>query len=545
MFSSNRGIARTLFLVAICFANTTLAVYDTLYHWQYPNEVDGYNRVIQLSHAGDSNGRLIATFEHSNNSNPSSFIIRQSNDSGTSWHPLATVLAPEGAPNKHFWQPSLFEFPKQLGIYPEGTILLVGNLYNDNATEFHSWHSTNHGESWKSTGKWQSAYANVTDPATGKWTRAGIWEPFVFMDSKDRLVAVFSDERNYTHHSQMIAHVTSEDGGVSWGDFTLDVADDNQASRPGMASVAKMDNGEYFMSYEWCDIHTYPGHPCAVNGKVSTDGVTWNPKDNGSAVTTPDHVQADGSPYSIWDSVGKQLIVSSGSKRQYKVFPSAIGPKAPFVPEDGKIVHINTNRGRGDWHWASAPFYSPAGDGSCKNVNYSPNLLALSNSSILFTVKRQIKEGECIESTGASSIGILPYTSNFSVSQDAGWIQFNGTWSISGLLLRASNSATAPNHFTRYTAAIDSNRGTLNLYQVAEQKTTTLRSVPISGGVEANQEYHLSLSATSNKLVATLTGSGGKKTTLNATDGGLLRGAAGLYGAEGSGGFRNVHITAL
>ncbi|OQD75679.1 hypothetical protein PENDEC_c006G00231 [Penicillium decumbens] len=579
MVKLSKVTARALISLAALYAESTVATSDSLWHPQYTNEDAAYARVIQLEHAGDANGKLLATWEHwYSNWTASNFIIQESNDLGTTWDTLTTVSAPDGVPNTFFYQPFLFEFPQQLGKYPEGTLLLVGNLHDQNVTDFFSWRSTDHGKTWDPIGIWQTGYAQPY----GANVSGGVWEPFLFLDNQDRLVAVFSDERDYENHSQMLVHVVSEDGGNTWGDVVQDVVGYEQTSRPGMATVAKMDNGQYFMSYEWCDSRYYPGHPCSVNGKTSTDGVSWNPNDNGSFVSTPDSVQSSGSPYSIWDPVGKQLIVSSRAQRWFDVFAPATDP--PFTSENQHVVHINDNYGKGDWWWASAPWYVPSG-GSC-GTNYSPNLLPLSNGSVLYSTNIQAQGEQCEESTGAAPIGILPYNSNFSATGNAGWIEFDALWSISGdqyefapvtdpativltgssgwtdyeisadvtvtstsgvvgVLVRASNSNTAPNELSRYTAAIDGNRGDLTLYQVGDTVTTTLRSEPVPGGVKANQQYHLSLSVNATTLVATLTDSGNTNTTFTVTNDGLLRGAAGLYGRYGSGSFSNVQITSL
>ena len=133
------------------------------------NEANVYARVIELQHAGDQNGKLLATWEHWYNVNSTSgvsngtagsFIIRQSDDDGKTWSTLTEVTDPQtgdGHPAAHFWQPFFFEFPHQIGQYPEGTILLVGNLHpaDGTYTQFYSWRSTDHGATWTPVGEWQ------------------------------------------------------------------------------------------------------------------------------------------------------------------------------------------------------------------------------------------------------------------------------------------------------------------------------------------------------------------------------------------------------
>lgn len=574
-------LARAFTLLAVLLTSSTLA-FDSLWQPAQSNEEVGNSRAIQLQHAGTENGKLLATFEHwHSDGSPSNYIVRESTDNGTTWDTLTNVTAPEEdlpTPTKSYFQPFLFEFPRQLGKYAEGTIMLFGNLQGSNATSVYSWRSPDHGRTWDPIGIWQSGWSpgNVS-------VSHSIWEPFLFLNSLHRLVAVFSDERNMTTRSQKLVEVISTDGGDSWSKPKDIIVGSLQSSRPGMATVVKMDNGEYFMSYEWCDTRNYP-KPCAVRGITSKDGATWNATDEGVFVSSPDNVQGIGSPYSLWDPVGKQLIVSSRRKMRFSETPFLDSP--PILPEDQHTVHVNLDHGGGNWHWASAPWYVPLGNGSCK-VNYSPNLLVLSNGTILYSAKTQaVPPGkQCEQSPGAAPIGVLPYNSDFAATGNVGWIDLDQIWSVSGdnytfppvtassivltgssgwtdyetsadaivtsssgvvgLLARAFRLEDAPNGITRYTAAIDSNRGDLTVYRVSDGGATVLSSEPVSGGIKTNQRYHLSLSVKAASIFATVTGTGGVNTSVSVTDDRLGRGMAGLFGSYGSGGFSNVQIRSI
>ncbi|KAL1846726.1 hypothetical protein Plec18170_009016 [Paecilomyces lecythidis] len=578
-------IMRALLPLSTLFIPSAIADSAGSYLWDPPinNEGNGYSRVIQLQHAGNANGKLLATWEHwytlgphnkTTNSSAGNFIIRESDDLGATWTTLSTVHDPQtgpGHPSPEFWQPFLFEFPQQLGKYPEGTLLLVGNLFNGTNTDFFSWRSTDHGQNWDPVGGWQ--YGGTTGAN-------GIWEPFLYLDSRDRLIAVFSDERHGKNHSQMLVHVVSEDGGDTWSNKTVpDVVGSEQKWRPGMATVAKMDNGEYVMSYEWCD-NPFHSDPCPVHVKTSQDGFTWNPSDAGEVISTPDGLQPFASPYTVWDSSAKRLVMSS---RTVRYLSNGTGSLAP---ESQRVVFINTDHGNGDWSWAPSPWNASNGSTICA-PNYSPNLLVLSDGAIRYTTETALTpDGLCAPRTGAAPIGILPYKSNFSANGQAGWIDFGGDWSISddqygfapvtgssaiavtgssgwtdynisadviitsssgvvGLSTRVSASSSAPNALTRYTAAIDSNSGNLTIYRVTDT-TSVLHSVAHPGGFQTNKLYHLSFSVKSTSLQATLTGGqGGSSTSLTSTDDSLKQGMVGLFGGYGSGGFKNVQITGL
>ncbi|KAE8135085.1 Sialidase [Aspergillus pseudotamarii] len=370
--------AHALSLLVLLFTSSTLAAYNSLWSPSQSGEVVGYSRVIEIHHAGDANGKLLATFEHSHADNaPSHYIIRESTDDGTTWDTVTTVLASGDPPTTHYYQPFLFEFPQQLGKYAAGTILLVGNLVNASVSDFYSWRSTDHGKTWDQIGVWQQGWP---DKHVNK--SHGIWEPFLFLDNQSNLVAVFSDERRNEVHSQKLVRAISKDGGGSWDNATDIVVGSEQTFRPGMATVAKMGNGEYFMSYEWCDSRNYPA-TCQVHGKTSKDGITWDTSDEGVLVASPDGVGAYDSPYSIWDPVGKQLIVSSFSKRRPSNAPYF--EKPPHLLEDRRTVHINLQNGTGNWHCASAPWYAPSSE-HCTS-NYSPNMLQLPNGTILYSAR--------------------------------------------------------------------------------------------------------------------------------------------------------------
>ncbi|KAL5355404.1 hypothetical protein BJX96DRAFT_170636 [Aspergillus floccosus] len=535
-----------------------------LYHRALPNEANGYARVIQLQHAGDQNGKLLATWEHwytkgpdskKPNGTAGSFIISESaTDKGGAWSTLATVHDPQtgpGHPSRFFYQPFLFEFPQQLGKYPAGTLLLVGNLYNASSTQFFSWRSHNHGKTWGPVGAWQESVIPN-----------GIWESFLYLDSKGRLVAVFSDERGQLAHSQMLVHVSSEDGGDTWsgrGNDSVfpDVASPVSTQRPDMASVARMDNGEYFMSYEVC---LKVNAVCHVHGKTSPDGVNWNASDVGVAIETADRISPWASPYTVWDPATKQLSHRS--------------------------VFINKNHGKGEWFWAPSPWTAPANTDVCSS-NRSPDLLPLAGGGIRYSAPApEGAKGLCSERTGKASIGALPYTADFAADGQAGWIDFGGTWNVSrreyrfastkntsavavtgssgwkvykisadvmissksgvvGLSTRVSASSTGQNSLKKYTAAISSASGSLAISRDGHE-TTVLRSMAHPGSIQGNKWYHLSFAVQSDKLTVTLAGDrDGPYSSFTSTDGTFAQGMAGLFGRTGSGRFRNVQITEL
>ncbi|KAH8878934.1 neuraminidase [Thozetella sp. PMI_491] len=382
----------------------------------YANEANVYARVIELQHAGPGNGKLLATWEHwyaNNTENAAfpngtevSFIIRESEDGGETWTTLTTVYDSQtgpGHPCARFWQPFFFEFPHQIGNYSEGTLLLVGNLVptNKSFTSFFTWRSTDHGHTWNPVGAWQE----------GGTTTAGIWEPFLYLDKQGALVAAFSDERSAATHSQMLVHVVSHDGGDTWGDVVRTVASDTQTDRPGMPTVALMDNGEYLMAYEICG---WDPLRCPIHVKKSPDGITWNAADLGTAVVSEDGRYAGSSPYTIWDSSSKQLLLAPHNT--WDITTNA------RTPEAERSVYINKQYGVGAWSWAPSPWAVSYASTAC-NSNYSPHMLLRSNGTIRYTAPTsQGPAGFCAVRTGQAPIGVLPYRANFAANGQLGWI---------------------------------------------------------------------------------------------------------------------------
>lgn len=561
-------------------------------------ESNTYARVIELQYAGHHNGKLLATWEHlytesSSNATPNgsvgSFIIRESNNKGEDWTTLSTVDGTQSNPSNPdttFWQPFFFEFPRTLGKYPAGTILLVGNLSPAELnTTFFTWRSYDHGRTWDPIGIWQTG----TQDESGYH---GVWEPFLYLDAQDRLVAAFSDERDPAH-SQMLVHVTSTDGGDTWSDVTQDLASPDSSERPGMPSVARMDSGEYIMAYEFCQFFDGGQPICKVRTKTSADGVSWNADDIGQNVTTADGLFAAASPNIIWDDKQKQLLLAS----HYTWDVSNLDgggevPKGEFPPQNNRIVYINSERGTGQWSWAPAPWTVSnisvnAPQQTCP-YGYSPHLTAQSDGSVRLTAPTsEDAYGQCSERTGVVSngIGVLPYEADFEGEGQAGWIDLTGNWSVwhneygfdtttttqpaialtgssgwtdyeisskvrlsgadaaAGVYARVSAAtSTGINWINGYRADISTRTGNLSI-AIQTDTVTILAERGMPGGFRENTWYSLSLSVRGDDLVATVIGfHGALDVRVKGTDRTLTQGMGGIYGYDGAASFSDVEI---
>ncbi|BDI28695.1 hypothetical protein CCAX7_007460 [Capsulimonas corticalis] len=541
----------------------------TLYALRDAQENIAYARVIRLEHSGSRNGVLLSTFERWNNDeSPGSFLIQQSRDDGQTWSALGTASDGERGPGHPWpimWQPFLFELPQALGRYPAGTLLLAGNVGSRGAkdTHFQLWRSADHGAHWDYVSTFQTG--GSVNPGRG------IWEPFLGLDRQGRLVCYFSDERQFATHSQILAHLVSDDGGDTWGPEVADVASDRQADRPGMATVARLSDGSYLMSYEVCGP---PG--CEVHVKRSPDGDRWgeSPFDLGARPETPDGRYLIGSPY---------LVRTPGPNREGRLMlaaHSASLTKGGGAPESGQIVLLNSRSGRGAWSWMPAPsrpLYSPSGNA---NTVYSPCLLpSRDGKSIRLTVP---SGGAPLgrESTQAGPTDLLPYRDDFAAGTDAGWIDYGGEWSLSGaaygsagaakavagstgwadykldadikllspgqagLLFRVTDPGAGPDDVHGYAARLSSVGGALTLGE-EDRDWKPFASVTLPEGVRIGVWYHITVRASGDSLDASVQRAGERaaEVKVKARDASSPFGAIGLSSWDAQASWRNVKVT--
>ena len=541
---------------------------DALYTQTDRNEWISYARVIRLEHSGSANGRLLATFERwHGNADPTTFLIQQSLDDGHTWAALANVSDGETGPTHPWpvmWQPFLFELPRRLGRYPAGTLLLAGNVCPKGIPESHFqlWRSADHGATWQ----YVSTFQKGGSVSPGR----GIWEPYLALDKRGRLVCYFSDERQSEKYSQFLGHIVSEDGGDTWGPEVMDVASASQPDRPGMATVARLRDGTYLMSYEICG-----PLGCEVRVKASRDGDTWGdaPTDLGTRPETTDGRYLVGSPY---------LVRASGPGRDGRLMLAAHEARlvtGGVAPETGQVVFLNANSGQGQWSWMPAPFkpaYEPRGH---TNPVYSPCLLPSSDGKSLRVTVPSGGEPSSQERTGTGPADILPYTDRFAAGSDAGWIDYAGDWSVrdgeyrvaagngearaiagstgwtdytvsadiklaspgeAGLLFRVTDPNASAYH--GYAVRLSSRDGTLCLMAPGTQAPPT--SVAVPGGIAAGVWYHMTAKANGSVLEASLQREGARDGTsrVRATDSASPMGAIGLNSWSTACSWKNVRV---
>ncbi|MEH0548267.1 RICIN domain-containing protein [Streptomyces sp. B21-105] len=265
-----------------------------------------YPRAMRLQHNGSANGTLLATFEQYRVDMPV-FPIYRSTDNGVSWTKLSEVADTQNGWGMR-WEPELFELPQAMGGFPAGTILAAGDSVPYDrwgGSKIDLYASTDRGQSWDF----------VTNIATGgpAFSTNGftpVWEPY-FVLSGDRLIVYYSDQRD-TDHGQEIVHQVSTDLR-NWGPVVDDVSMPTYADRPGMPVVTRLPNGNYVMSYEYCNA---PEGRCSVYYKISAD-----PEDFGSVtgrvLRSTDGVIPSGAPFITWLPAGgpNGTLVLSGESQ--------------------------------------------------------------------------------------------------------------------------------------------------------------------------------------------------------------------------------------
>lgn len=265
-----------------------------------------YAHAIRLEHSTDSNGTLLASFEqYSNNGMP----VFRSTDSGHTWTQISTIHDTVNSWNNIQLEPVLYELPQAIGAYPAGTILAAGDSIpaDNSATKIDMYASTDHGVTWSFVSSIATGGAAV---ASNGYTP--VWEPY-FLVANNKLIAWISDQRDPAH-GQKLGHFTTTDG-VNWSAEVDDVAYADYNARPGMAIVHRLGNGNYLLTYEYCNA---PSGGCPVYYKIAADPEQFGSVTGVQMVTT-DGIRPQANPYNTWLPTGGPdgtIVVSAYSDQQ-------------------------------------------------------------------------------------------------------------------------------------------------------------------------------------------------------------------------------------
>lgn len=343
--------------------STTTASQDpmggVLYASSDTSQFAGYPRVIRLAHGNTSNGTLIALFD-TFREDTDRLLTYQSTDDGRTWTQISTLT--DSIYSGRMCCATLFELPKAMGNQVAGTLLLGESAGAAGTTdhEIRVYKSTDHGHSW----------SYFSSCAKGS---AGLWEPDFSVNSSGNLVCYFSDERRLSY-SQFLGHVTSTDGGQTWGEEQLDIGVPDGMTRPGMATVVQVSANQYVMSFEVCGIPN-----CPVHIKMSVDGDHWgDPTSLGEPVQTTNGDYAGRTPYVVLlHGTGNTATLLLTSK---DVFTSADVP----APQTRRTLLINHQGGAGKWTLIDSPITIPEDGPDC--ASYSSALLPEKDGRSVFLV---------------------------------------------------------------------------------------------------------------------------------------------------------------
>ena len=262
-----------------------------------------YPTMITLAHNGEQNGTLIFAFE-------SGAKIYRSTDDGATWEQISQVKDTLNEGYVINWMPFLYELPCDIGEYKAGTILFAstsreksGNYFEITKITLHA--STDCGMTWETI-------CNVDEAGGLSW---GVWEPFlIFDEGTERLYCFYSDDSDPAHSQKLVYKYTTD--MVNWSELKECVACDDPKLRPGMISIAKMDNGEYAMAFEL--VGTYDD----IYIKKTKDLDDWGDvSDYGEPVKTADGVGIGSAPWCAWTPAGGEngmLVVAARHEMPYQ-----------------------------------------------------------------------------------------------------------------------------------------------------------------------------------------------------------------------------------
>jgi hypothetical protein len=313
----------------------------------------GYVSLVRLTHQADADtdGDVIVAFERAGMKGIPLYV---SKDDGVHWRFLKYVTDHEHSSNPRWqlrWQPNISEVRRPSGNLSVGTLLLAANATESDADgrvvaeDLQLYASSDGGRSWR----YRSSIVRGGGRPEDKRNH-GVWEPFIQIAGGGHMVAYYSSEQHKADgFNQVIAHKVSTDGGRHWGAEHIDIAIPGGVERPGMATVTRLPDGRYAMSYEDID--------GPRNGQVfikfSRDGLHWgDPADHGTPVVSAGGAWPAACPVIQWFPTGAPggVIVVSAERA------------GGGGNEGGQSFYWNTALGRGPWWEVPAPVHKRTGN---------------------------------------------------------------------------------------------------------------------------------------------------------------------------------------
>lgn len=276
-----------------------------------------YETMIELSHNGENNGTLIAT--HAGLFGKyDGYRIHKSTDKGNTWTQIS--VAKDLYSNEYTnhitnpdcsLQPFLFELPKNVGDFKEGTLFLAAlTRGEDYLTQTQSsaimlYYSSDVGVTWE-------AYDTLATGGSAT-SQTGVWEPFlIYEEATGRVYCFYSDESNTTgtkngsKAQEIVFRYTTDMKRWSKPQAVVSCSDKTNM-RPGMCSITKLGDGRYYMVYEMVgELHNPVYSKICASGRLDDWG---DPADRGTLVKSVDGKTFGSAPTCAWGNVGGECGV--------------------------------------------------------------------------------------------------------------------------------------------------------------------------------------------------------------------------------------------
>ncbi|WP_425957000.1 sialidase family protein [Xylanimonas sp. McL0601] len=270
-----------------------------------------YARAVRLSTSQPGRSRtLLATYQSFGGL---AFPLFRSDDDGRTWTQHGSVLGATAAPGLYV-QPHLYELPRAFAGLPKGALLFACNFWPFDLTNFsikstniQLYASTDAGLTWELV----STVAQGGPPDTTNGATP-VWEPFLLLN-KDKLICYYSDQRDPSF-GQKLAHQTSTDLHT-WGPVVDDATGTEYVQRPGMTTVAQLNENLWIMTYELgLPDGTYP-----VHYRIAKDPEEFRFSEAVALVDQGGHAP-NAAPVVTWSSSGSNngtLVVSDADAQDF------------------------------------------------------------------------------------------------------------------------------------------------------------------------------------------------------------------------------------
>jgi 3-keto-disaccharide hydrolase/BNR repeat protein len=327
--------------------------------------------------------------------------VSRSSDHGRTWTALATITDPGRDLDNG-----------QMVQLPNGDVLLACRSVRwQESYRLYVYKSTNLGATWSYLSTIDQN--NGTPGSLGSPDR-GVYEPHLDFLADGRLAAFYANEKHAKEtpaYSQIISEKVSSDGGATWGSEIFAAWDTaSSAARPGMPVWAKMNNGQYILTFEVCGTDG-----CNIHYKLSSNGTTWS---SGVGTLIPNQL---GAPFVVSLADGR-LALSSNIHR------------LSFSNDYGATWYTNDTDPWPDTLWSSV---YQTGANEIAVVNSVPRSVGGHDIRLKFL-------------SLASS-----FSDGFSDGNDLGWTKYGGTWSVSGGAYTVNATSADKAIFTPYVSLVN------------------------------------------------------------------------------------------